>query len=195
MCLLCFCWWDFLNIWISQCEWLEGAGIMKEFRGWVLLNVGKLSILNSLTWGLETQTLSSKQVGTGLSCNNSVAVSDKPECTPSHVCSFISGRAWFHSHLILCMGFWRQEEAWCPQDWAGCSEAAGGCLFHGAVLCRWTENVSRALPGWCLESERAVRCLNPCWMWECICCDGFAEYCPTYFLEKKRKYFYRSWSF
>lgn len=44
---------------------------------------------------------------TGLSSNNSVPVSSKPESTPFHEHSFIpvSGRAWFHSHLILCMGF------------------------------------------------------------------------------------------
>lgn len=58
-----------------------------------------------------------------------------------------------------------------------------------------TENMSSALPSWCLESERAGRCLNPCWVWECTCCDGFVEYCLTDFVEKKKKYFYRSWSF
>lgn len=130
---------------------------------------------------------------TGLSSNNSVPVSNKLECTLFH--ERVSGRAWFHSHLMLCLGFLRQEEAWCPQDLAGCLEAAGGWLFHGATLCRWT------LRTWAVPSQGGVcslkgqwRCLNPCWTWECICYDGFAEHCFTDFLEKKM-YLYRSCSF
>lgn len=95
---------------------------------------------------------------------------------------------WYFAWVFL-----GQEEAWCPQDLAECLEAAGGWLFHGAILCRWTQNVSSGLPRWCLESERAVRCLNHCWTWEYICYDGFAEHCFTDFLEKK-KYLCRSWS-
>lgn len=49
-----------------------------------------------------------------------------------------------------------------------------------------TEDASSALPRWCLEPERAVRCLNPCWTRGCSCCDGFAEDCFTDLLEKTK---------